>query len=66
MIRVLLADDSRTFRAVLRAILEAAPEIQVVGEAADGAEAVALTALLRPDVVSIDLRMPGKDGLAAI
>jgi two-component system chemotaxis response regulator CheB len=66
VIRVLLADDSRTFRAVLKAVLEKAPEIQVVGEAVDGTEAVALTALLRPDVVTIDLRMPGKDGLVAI
>ncbi len=66
MIRVLVADDSRSFRAVLRAILEKAPELQVVGEAADGAEAVSLAARLRPDVITMDVRMPGKDGLAAI
>ncbi len=66
MIRVLLADDSRSFRAILRAILEKVPEIEVVGEASDGAEAVTLTARHRPDVVTMDVRMPGKDGLAAI
>lgn len=66
MIRVLVADDSRSFRALLRAILERAPELEVVGEAGDGAEAVALTARHRPDVVTMDVRMPGVDGLAAI
>ncbi len=66
MIRVLLADDSAAFRAVLRAILEKAPEIEVVAEAADGGEAVALTARHRPDVVTMDVRMPGMGGLAAI
>jgi two-component system chemotaxis response regulator CheB len=66
VIRVLVADDSRSFRAILRAILEKVAEIEVVGEAADGAEAVALTARHRPDVVTMDVRMPGKDGLAAI
>lgn len=66
MIRVLVADDARTFRAVLRAILEQVPEIEVVGEAVDGAQAVALALTLRPDVITMDVRMPGKDGLAAI
>jgi two-component system chemotaxis response regulator CheB len=66
VIRVLVADDSPSFRAVLRAILEAAPEIEVVAEAVDGDEAVRLTARLRPDVVTMDVRMPGKDGLSAI
>lgn len=66
MIRCLVADDSRAFRAILRAILENGPEIEVVGEAADGAEAVAKVLSLRPDVVTMDVRMPGKDGLAAI
>ena len=66
MIRVLVADDSRSFRAVLRAILEKVPEIEVIAEAADGAEAVALAARHRPDVVTMDVRMPGKDGLTAI
>ena len=65
MIRVLVADDSRSFRAILRAILERAPEVEVVGEAADGAEAVALTARHRPDVVTMDVRMPRLDGLLA-
>ncbi|MBK9518226.1 MAG: response regulator [Anaeromyxobacter sp.] len=64
--RVLVADDARAARALLRAILEQVPEIEVVGEAADGAQAVALTLTLRPDVVTMDVRMPGKDGLAAI
>jgi two-component system, chemotaxis family, protein-glutamate methylesterase/glutaminase len=66
VIRVLIADDSRSFRAILRAILERAPELEVVGEAGDGGQAVALTAQHRPDVVTMDVRMPGKDGLAAI
>ncbi len=66
MIRVLVADDARTFRAVLRAILEQVPEIEVVGEAVDGAQAVALALTLRPDVITMDVRMPGKDGLEAL
>lgn len=66
MIRCLVVDDSRTFRATLRAILARAPDIEVVGEAADGLEAVAEVLRLRPDVVTMDVRMPGKDGLAAI
>jgi two-component system chemotaxis response regulator CheB len=66
MIRVLLADDSRTFRAILRDILGRAREIEVVGEAADGDGAVSQVLALRPDVVTMDVRMPGKDGLQAI
>lgn len=66
MIRVVVADDSRSYRAVLRGILERAPDLEVVGEAADGAEAVSLAARLRPDVITMDVRMPGMDGLAAI
>jgi len=66
MIRCLVADDSRAFRAILRTILARAPEVEVVGEAADGSEAVAQVLALRPDVVTMDVRMPGKDGLVAI
>ncbi|HUL59797.1 MAG TPA: chemotaxis protein CheB [Anaeromyxobacteraceae bacterium] len=66
MIRCVLADDSRVFRAILRAILSRAPDVEVVGEAADGADAVRKVVALRPDVVTMDVRMPGKDGLYAI
>jgi two-component system chemotaxis response regulator CheB len=66
MIRCLVVDDSRAFRAVLRAILAGAPGVEVVGEAADGDEAVQKVLALRPDVVTMDVRMPGKDGLEAI
>ncbi|CAL9606911.1 response regulator [Streptomyces sp. enrichment culture] len=65
MIRVLLADDQSLVRAGFRALLDAQPDIEVAGEAADGAEAVRLTGELRPDVVLMDIRMPGVDGLAA-
>ncbi|RFU39097.1 DNA-binding response regulator [Actinomadura logoneensis] len=64
-IRVLLADDQTLVRAGFRALLERADDIVVVGEAADGAEAVALAREHRPDVVLMDVRMPGTDGLAA-
>ncbi len=66
MIRCLVADDSRAFRAILRTILARAPGVEVVGEATDGDEAVAKVLQLKPDVVTMDVRMPGKDGLAAI
>jgi two-component system chemotaxis response regulator CheB len=66
VIRVLVADDSRSFRSILRAILEKVPGLEVVGEAVDGADAVAQTIRLRPDVVTMDVRMPGQDGLAAV
>jgi two-component system chemotaxis response regulator CheB len=66
MIRCLVADDSRTFRAILRTVLARAQGVEVVGEAADGDEAVKQVLHLRPDVVTMDVRMPGKDGLAAI
>jgi len=64
-IRVLLADDQELVRTGLRMILDAQPDIEVVGEAADGAEAVALARALRPDVCLMDIRMPVLDGLAA-
>ncbi|ARE78178.1 response regulator [Streptomyces sp. NPDC059558] len=65
MIRVLLADDQLLVRAGFRALLDAQPDIGVVGEAADGEEAVRLVRELRPDVVLMDIRMPVLDGLAA-
>ncbi|MFD6184668.1 response regulator [Streptomyces goshikiensis] len=65
MIRVLLADDQQLVRAGFRALLDAQPDIEVAGEAADGAEAVRLVRDLRPDVALMDIRMPGIDGLAA-
>lgn len=65
MIRVLLADDHAAIRSGLRMMLEADPEIEVVGEASDGASAIAQTRVLRPDAVLMDVRMPGKDGIAA-
>ncbi|GAA0319095.1 response regulator transcription factor [Streptomyces polychromogenes] len=65
MIRVLLADDQLLVRAGFRALLDAQPDIEVAGEAADGREAVRLVRELRPDVVLMDIRMPVLDGLAA-
>lgn len=64
-IRVLLADDEELVRTGLRMILEAEPGIAVVGEAADGSEAVSQSELLTPDVVLMDIRMPRVDGLEA-
>ena len=64
-IRVLLADDQAVVRRGLRTILEAEPDIEVVGEAADGVEAVALAHRRAADLVLMDVRMPRMDGLAA-
>ena len=65
-IRILVADDHLIIRQGLRMILETQAGMQMVGEAADGAEALRLCAELNPDVVLMDLRMPGMDGLTAI
>ena len=64
-VRVLVVDDEELVRTGLRMILEAEPGITVVGQAADGADALAEVARLRPDVVLMDIRMPGMDGLEA-
>ncbi|MEU6893490.1 response regulator transcription factor [Streptomyces sp. NPDC046557] len=64
-LRIVLADDERLVRTALRVILEAEPDLDVVGEAADGAEAVSLVRALAPDVVLMDVRMPGIDGIRA-
>ncbi|MFI6940728.1 response regulator [Streptomyces sp. NPDC050418] len=64
-IRVVLADDERMVRTALRAILGAEPGLEVVGEAENGPEAVSVVRALRPDVVLMDVRMPGIDGIRA-
>jgi DNA-binding NarL/FixJ family response regulator len=65
VIRVLLADDQALVRGGFRSLLEARDDIEIVGEAADGHEAVALAKQYRPDVILMDIRMPGLDGLDA-
>ncbi|GGW99612.1 response regulator [Streptomyces lomondensis] len=64
-VTVLLVDDEPLVRAGLRAVLEAQPDIEVVGEAADGASVIPLVRRLRPDVVAMDVRMPLLDGIEA-
>src|SRR6478735_5959884 len=65
MIRVVLADDQLLVRAGFQALLDAQDDIEVVGEAGDGEEALAVTRRTQPDVVLMDIRMPGVDGLEA-
>jgi DNA-binding NarL/FixJ family response regulator len=65
VIRVVLVDDDAMVRTGLRLILSGAPDLEVVGEAGDGAAAAAVVRRVRPDVVLLDVRMPGVDGLAA-
>ncbi len=65
MIRILLVDDQALVRAGFRMILDAEPEMEVVGEAGDGREAVDQVRVLRPDIVLMDIRMPELDGLEA-
>lgn len=65
MIRVLLADDQPLVLTGLRMILSTEPDLEIVGEASDGAEAITLCASARPDVVLMDVRMPGIDGIEA-
>lgn len=65
MIRVLVVDDQALVRGGFRMILDSQPDIEVVGEAADGQEALAMSRELRPDVLLMDVRMPGMDGLEA-
>ncbi|MEU1630079.1 response regulator transcription factor [Streptomyces sp. NPDC020096] len=64
-LRIVLADDERMVRSALRVILESEPGMTVVGEAASGAEVVPLVRELRPDIVLMDVRMPGIDGIRA-
>ncbi|QNP73138.1 response regulator transcription factor [Streptomyces roseirectus] len=64
-IRVLLADDQALLRSAFRVLVDSEPDMEVVGEASDGAEAVRLAKETRADVVLMDIRMPGTDGLAA-
>ncbi|MEV8015461.1 response regulator transcription factor [Streptomyces sp. NPDC086554] len=65
VVRVLLVDDQPLVRAALRMVITEAPDIEVAGEAGNGTEAVRLTEELRPDVVVMDIRMPGMDGIEA-
>src|SRR4051812_28458355 len=65
-VRVLIVDDSAICRTALRVALESDPEVEVVGEAADGMEAVRLVEVLRPSLVTMDLQMPRMGGLETI
>ncbi|WP_157873189.1 response regulator, partial [Streptomyces neyagawaensis] len=64
-VSILLADDQDMVRTSMRIMIDVEPDLEVVGEAADGEEAVAMAARLRPDVVVMDIRMPKTDGVAA-
>ena len=64
-IRVLIADDHPFYREGVRTMLSVAPEIEIIGEAADGDEAIAQAAALQPDVILMDLKMPGVNGIEA-
>lgn len=66
MIRIVVVDDQKMIRMGLRGILQTRPDFTVVGEAADGIQAVAVAAEARPDVVLMDIRMPGIDGVEAV
>jgi len=65
MIRVVLADDQALFRAGIRMVIDSQPDLEVVGEASDGREAIDVVRATHPDVVLMDIRMPNLDGLAA-
>jgi DNA-binding NarL/FixJ family response regulator len=65
-VTVLIVDDNAQFRALLRDLVAAEPDFQVVGEAADGAEAIRLTQELRPDIMLLDLGMPRVNGLEVL
>lgn len=65
MIRILLADDQALFREALRTLISLQPDLEVVGEASNGAEALRMAQVLRPNVVLMDLQMPVLDGVAA-
>ena len=65
MIRILIVDDSKTIRVILKELLGGDPEIEVVGEAVNGLEAIDMTRLLKPDLITMDVAMPVMDGLAA-
>src|SRR6202521_554112 len=66
VIRILVADDHAIFRDGLRKLLEAADDVQIVGEASNGNECVKMLAKLKPDILLLDLRMPEKDGLGVL
>jgi DNA-binding NarL/FixJ family response regulator len=66
LLRVLLVDDHATVRHGLRLLIDSQPDMEVVGEAADGREAVEQTRAHHPDVVVMDIRMPGRDGVSVL